>query len=137
MDCPICRKTAMITLELDEVEIDYCMKCGGIWLDSGELEQLFEDPAQAEALLDSVASAKAKDHKEQPYPCPICDKKMDKVYIGETEGKVLIDACPRKDGLWFDKGELARILAMSAGPKEQRVQQLLADMFQMHEKTDQ
>ena len=39
MDCPVC-KNLMITLELDEVEIDHCLDCGGIWLDSGELEQL-------------------------------------------------------------------------------------------------
>ena len=36
MDCPAC-KEAMITLELEEVEIDYCPDCGGIWLDAGEL----------------------------------------------------------------------------------------------------
>lgn len=132
MDCPICPKTAMITLELDDVEIDYCMKCGGIWLDGGELEQLFENPADAGALLDRVVSAKARDHGEESYKCPICDKKMDKVYIGENEGKVLIDACPRRDGLWFDKGELGSILGMSAGPREQRVKKLLADMFRMH-----
>jgi len=34
MDCPVC-KNAMITLELSEVEIDYCADCGGIWLDAG------------------------------------------------------------------------------------------------------
>ena len=37
MDCPVCKQSAMITLELNEVEIDYCMQCEGIWLDAGEL----------------------------------------------------------------------------------------------------
>ncbi len=43
MDCPVC-KNAMITLELQEVEIDYCIDCGGIWLDAGELELLLGEP---------------------------------------------------------------------------------------------
>ena len=50
MDCPVC-KNAMITLELEEVEIDYCTDCGGIWLDSGELELLLEEPAKAGQFL--------------------------------------------------------------------------------------
>jgi Zn-finger nucleic acid-binding protein len=39
MDCPVCQD-AMITLELSDVENDYCTDCGGIWLDAGELELL-------------------------------------------------------------------------------------------------
>jgi len=30
----------MIVLELNRVEIDYCQKCKGIWLDSGEISTL-------------------------------------------------------------------------------------------------
>ena len=46
MDCPVCR-SAMIVLEIEEVEIDYCTDCAGIWLDAGELEVLLEDFDQA------------------------------------------------------------------------------------------
>jgi uncharacterized protein len=41
MNCPICN----IVLQLSEkqgVEIDYCPKCRGIWLDRGELEKIIE-----------------------------------------------------------------------------------------------
>ena len=37
MNCPAC-KEALIVLELDEVEIDHCLSCQGIWLDAGELQ---------------------------------------------------------------------------------------------------
>ena len=46
MDCPVC-KNAMITMELDEVEVDHCLDCGGIWLDSGELEMLLDGSNEA------------------------------------------------------------------------------------------
>ena len=43
----------MITLELEDVEIDYCTECGGIWLDAGELELLLGEPQKAKQLLGS------------------------------------------------------------------------------------
>jgi len=39
MNCPRC-DGALKESKLDEVSIDTCEKCGGVWLDSGELEQL-------------------------------------------------------------------------------------------------
>ncbi len=39
MRCPRCDGT-LVANEIDEVSVDTCDKCGGIWLDSGELEQL-------------------------------------------------------------------------------------------------
>ena len=39
MKCPRCDGTLQES-KLEEVAIDTCDKCGGVWLDSGELEQL-------------------------------------------------------------------------------------------------
>jgi hypothetical protein len=39
MNCPRC-DGSLKESKIDEVSIDTCEKCGGIWLDSGELEQL-------------------------------------------------------------------------------------------------
>ena len=39
MKCPRC-DGSLRENEVDEVMVDTCEKCGGIWLDSGELEQL-------------------------------------------------------------------------------------------------
>jgi uncharacterized protein len=39
MRCPRC-DGSLIESAVDEVSIDTCEKCGGVWLDSGELEQL-------------------------------------------------------------------------------------------------
>ncbi len=42
MDCPFCNNQLVI-LELNQIEIDYCTSCHGIWLDNGELELLMQD----------------------------------------------------------------------------------------------
>lgn len=41
MNCPICNVTLQLA-DKQGVEIDYCPKCRGIWLDRGELEKIIE-----------------------------------------------------------------------------------------------
>ena len=132
MDCPVC-KNAMITLELREVEIDYCIDCGGIWLDAGELELLLGEPEKAKQLLDSfkIDSSSTEKHRK----CPICRKKMQKVIVGSSKPTLLIDRCRRADGLWFDKGELHDIFERANLDKDNKIQKLLNDMFGQ-DKTD-
>ena len=39
MICPRCANVMDIE-KADDVEVDVCLTCGGVWLDSGELEEL-------------------------------------------------------------------------------------------------
>ena len=39
MDCPRC-KTVMEQRTREDVEIDVCPKCGGVWLDGDEIEKV-------------------------------------------------------------------------------------------------
>ncbi len=125
MNCPVCREP-MIVLELDEVEIDHCISCGGIWLDAGELELLLGDSVEKNKLLSSFEIDKTT--KEKARKCPICLKKMQKVLCG-IDKKVLIDRCRRNDGLWFDLGELEEIIKMGNFDKDKKVLNLLKSMF--------
>jgi Zn-finger nucleic acid-binding protein len=122
MDCPVC-KNAMIVLEFEQIEIDHCASCGGIWLDSGELELLLGDSGQI------VSSFKPADVKEKPRHCPICLKKMQKIHTGSADEPVIIDCCPKSHGLWFDKGELPQVLAKGNFDKEQKIIKLLSQIF--------
>jgi len=123
MKCPVCKEPTIV-LELDEIEIDFCTACGGIWLDAGELDLLIEDEKEREILLSSFQ--KDVEHTEKPYRCPICRKKMNKVYVGENKD-VLIDKCPDNDGLWFDKGELKDVIQLAS--KDNKIVELLNDLF--------
>ena len=116
----------MITLELQDVEIDYCTDCGGIWLDTGELELLLGEPEKAGQLLGSFKTD--SDSTEKIRKCPICDKKMQKIVVGTSEPALLLDKCSRGDGLWFDKGELQEILERAQLDEENKKQKLSADM---------
>ena len=117
----------MLTLELTGVEIDHCTDCGGIWLDAGELELLLGDSEHARQLIHSfkIDTACAKKKRK----CPICLKKMQKIIVGRAAPSLLIDKCPKGDGLWFDKGELQNIFSRAKLDKDNKIQKLLADMF--------
>lgn len=41
MQCPLC-SVELLLAERQGIEIDYCPKCRGIWLDRGELDKLIE-----------------------------------------------------------------------------------------------
>jgi len=111
MDCPVCREP-MVIVEYDEVEIDHCVTCYGVWLDAGELELLFGDADACRAIVGAAASdagAPASSVSEAPRRCPVCRKTMVKQATRSGEA-VVYDRCPEGDGLWFDEGELGAIL---------------------------
>jgi len=48
MKCPNCDET-LVMADRQGVEIDYCPKCRGVWLDKGELDKIVERSAQFES----------------------------------------------------------------------------------------
>lgn len=124
MICPVCKKP-MLTVELQRVEIDYCPDCSGIWLDQGELELLATDDATADNSLGTIRPVISTDEKK--YRCPVCSKKMNKVFIG-NEKNIIIDQCRKGHGFWFDKGELQEIIKTNTKP-ENKILDVLNKMF--------
>lgn len=45
MLCPVCTDTPLQMSTRQNVEIDYCPKCRGVWLDRGELDKIIERTA--------------------------------------------------------------------------------------------
>jgi len=125
MNCPVC-DTPLIILELNNVEIDHCTNCQGIWLDGGELEILLVNSSHKNELLASFVVDKKNDEKK--LKCPICRKKMDKVLCGKEEN-ILIDKCRLHHGLWFDKGELEQLLESGGLDKDDKILNLVKEMF--------
>ena len=110
MRCPR-DKSDLIIVEHSRIELDYCLKCAGVWLDSQELDLLVA-VLEAEGIklprreLLKPHVAKVKEAKRK---CPVCGRNMAKVWLGK-DPEVLIDECPIGDGLWFDGGELNQVL---------------------------
>jgi uncharacterized protein len=52
MNCPVCN-VALTMTERQGVEIDYCPRCRGVWLDRGELDKIIERSAAGEQRYSS------------------------------------------------------------------------------------
>lgn len=42
MKCPVCPDANLVMSSRQNIEIDYCPECRGVWLDRGELDKLIE-----------------------------------------------------------------------------------------------
>lgn len=135
MICPACDRP-MVIVEHENIELDYCPGCQGIWFDAGELELLLEASPLEDygEFLDRVIHSPEADSPEKKRKCPICGKKMRKSYMDEGN-ELLVDTCRRAHGIWFDGGEVARLLKLVAekSAKEDspaEVMGFLGDVFQ-------
>ncbi|MCD4655281.1 zf-TFIIB domain-containing protein [bacterium] len=111
MECPVCRES-MVVIEYDEIELDYCVGCLGVWFDAGEIELLLEK-AGLHVPAGSLNFQKLSKVRELKRSCPICGKIMQKVSPPNSD--IILDQCPDGDGIWFDAGEINAAVKASAG----------------------
>ena len=94
----------MIVIEYQDIELDYCASCFGIWFDEGEIELLMEkvgiDPEKQPLALVRPETTITEARRR----CPACSKLMEKVTTARQN--VILDRCRHQHGLWFDPGEI-------------------------------
>ena len=63
MKCPICT-IGLVMSEKKGIEIDYCPKCRGVWLDRGELDKIIEKSVEIQTH-DSYEKRNVMSRQEQ------------------------------------------------------------------------
>lgn len=116
MFCPVC-EVEMIILELDEVEVDYCVECKGVWLDPGELELLIEMSGAEAGPLSRVVESGGGKKPSAKRRCPACRRNMLEVDV-EGPPRVVVDRCRYGHGLWLDDQELGQLIESTGGSPE-------------------
>jgi Zn-dependent protease with chaperone function/Zn-finger nucleic acid-binding protein len=111
MNCPTCEVNKLRpVLTKQGAEVDYCDKCGGIWLDKGEIFHFTKRRKElAEALKAALQQGRTTQRK-----CPKTGEAMQEIPL--LDGELTIEFCPNTGGMWFDKGELKKML--TADPKK-------------------
>jgi len=69
MRCPVDNET-LVMADRNGVEIDYCPKCRGVWLDRGELDKIIERVGIAPAAAAPAAPAPQQPAAPQGYAPP-------------------------------------------------------------------
>jgi uncharacterized protein len=63
MNCPVC-SVALTMTERQGVEIDYCPRCRGVWLDRGELDKIIERSADSQPRYANEPRSAERGHDE-------------------------------------------------------------------------
>ena len=116
MDCIKCKKP-MKKAKLEGVLVDKCDTCRGVWLDGGELEMLQRDYSKTDQELKKEAINELMDEKMRLITteglCPKCQGQSINTYM---RSGVELDQCPACKGIFFDYGELDKIMKAEKSP---------------------
>ncbi len=109
MQCPKCN-SAMETVAFDEVQIDQCTSCEGLWFQTGELERLRKETWMADYVLDDGSPKVGKKfNRIVAIDCPECDTDMRQEFDKE-QPHIVYETCPNGHGTFLDAGEFTDLL---------------------------
>jgi Zn-finger nucleic acid-binding protein len=102
MECPKCQ-ARMEEVRFEDIEVDRCVRCGGLWFDVLEQEEL-RGRAGSEAI-DTGPTWQAAVHDVQPRVfCPIDGALMIRM-VDAAKPHIWVESCPVCRGTFFDAGE--------------------------------
>ena len=123
MKCPRC-DVAIKEVILDDIVLDQCEECGGIWFDFAELDRVLNrDIMQARKVLPK--RPKNEDMSVEVLPCSRCSDKIIRMHTPNR--KIVYYGCLTCYGRWLDGNELKRILDRPLAIKFERLFQELLD----------
>ncbi len=104
LDCPRCPEEKLDEVEVDEVVVDRCPRCAGLWFDADEIVQI----AGRESRLRRIDSIVPPPDAAEKMNCPRCtDVSLRKIAIKEDKERLyVIHRCVSCLGNWLDRGEL-------------------------------
>lgn len=98
----------MVPRLVEDVEVDYCPTCHGLWLDQDEIQEL---GAKSDAELSELRRLVQEQGEVEPAsttarPCPACQGKLSIASLGSFS----IEHCTACGGIFLDRGELDKMM---------------------------
>jgi Zn-finger nucleic acid-binding protein len=102
MECPKCQ-ARMEAVRFEDTEVDRCVRCGGLWFDAMEHEELKLRPGSE--TIDTGPAWMASIHDTQTKVlCPVDGALMSRM-VHKAQPDIWIESCPACHGTFFDAGE--------------------------------
>ncbi|MEE4173422.1 MAG: zf-TFIIB domain-containing protein [Xanthomonadales bacterium] len=109
MICPKCAGETELAV-YDEVKVDRCQGCGGLWFDSGELAELRQDTWMADYVLDTGdAKVGKRFNRVDHIKCPQCGSLMNEEFDAD-QPHIMYEQCPEGHGTFLDAGEFTDLV---------------------------
>ncbi|MGC8735002.1 MAG: zf-TFIIB domain-containing protein [bacterium] len=128
MLCPRClansKEVELQNAVLENIELDVCNSCGGIWFDKQELASAVSlDKQTVDNFYNKLSNLKSTNsesnnegnsvektlNKDVILKCPKCNIEMSKYRYMYTSN-IYIDSCDKCEGIWLDNKELLNII---------------------------
>jgi Zn-finger nucleic acid-binding protein len=98
-----------MVVEREEIEVDWCLACHGLWFDEGELELLGEKAGRVLDVED-LGRRSGRVAAAGKRRCPRCPRRLERLDFDGPEGaRVVVDRCAQH-GFWLDQGELGLLM---------------------------
>lgn len=102
MNCPKCN-ARMESVNFEEIEVDRCTSCGGLWFDMLEHEAL--KSRRGSGVIDTGDPASGRSHNAQgDITCPRCRARMVRL-VDHAQPHIWFEQCSTCGGAYFDAGE--------------------------------
>lgn len=115
MKCPKC-VGKLKEKNVENVKVDVCWVCEGIWLDGKELEKVLEADSKDFKLIDIDreeldGKEVAELYKELDAIIGKCPKCAEEIILETTSYPrgISVDVCPKCKGIWLDGGEIKKL----------------------------
>ena len=98
MNCPVCVETALVMSERQGVEIDYCPRCRGVWLDRGELDKIIERSGNTfvnEAKADQRNTSRGHSKEGKDFERAVSQRPSAKQYYDDLDDYEYVYEEPR------------------------------------------
>ncbi len=105
LNCPQCRHHLLKPLRHENVRLDACTHCGGVWFDPNELDIVLHRYDPNYRREGSIAKKLGPKVIGSPKKCPRCQVSLT-THEFEQGSDLKIDLCHSCNGVWLDKGEL-------------------------------
>ena len=111
--CPHCKKR-LVAAKVEDVELNGCTGCGGIWVDNGSAQAVVAKPRAIfeELAVRAAANARGRLVRAERVACPACDASCDPTSVHG----IALDVCA-EHGTWFDAAELSSLVAVLNGTR--------------------
>lgn len=106
INCPKC-KHELKTIIYENIEVDRCQKCGGIWFDATEAEELKKIKGSEKLDIINPAISYQYNHMIKQINCPRCKAKMHKI-LDIDQYSIWYEQCTKCNGIWLDAGEFTK-----------------------------
>jgi Zn-finger nucleic acid-binding protein len=90
------------------IALDQCRQCGGVWCDRWELFPLAVEEARRIDPVDEARLHAPTDVAPAPGRCPRCTTALQAFRDPWLPADAAIERCRVCDGMWMNRGELAR-----------------------------